>query len=125
MVPVLIAAGTVGLSFSAPAKKKPQVIIEFTGTVIDNKSLKEHADSLEMYLPKLDRMTVHNNVKSGYSLITIDGKRYKLDFDTVESLWNDLKNAKGKSPLHTLKIHGMGLKLGNDSLKITGFEEAK
>ena len=125
IVPVLIAAGAISVCFSATPKKKPQTIIEFTGTFIDNKSLKEHADSLAAFLPKADRMTVHNNVKSGYSLITTDGKIYKLDFGTVEALWNDLKNARGKSPLRTLKIHGMGLKLGADSLEITGFEDAK
>jgi hypothetical protein len=125
LVPVFILAIGLGASFSATPKKKAPPIIEFTGTVIDNKTLKQHADSLQVYLPKLDKMDVHNNVKSGYSLVSTDGKVYKLDFESVEALWNAIKTPRGGSPLHSLKIHGMGLKLGNDSLKITGYEDAK
>ena len=121
----VIIFGAYGASFSDVSKKKTSNIIKFTGTIIDNKSLKEHADSLPGFLSHLQKDVVHDNVRSGYSLYSTDGKIYKLAFETVEAIWNDLRTPRGGSTIHTLKISGNARKLGADTLKIIDFVEVK
>ena len=120
-------AATLVAANASEGKKKPAhaPLFQFSGTIIDNKSLKDHADSISAFLPRLTKEDVHDNVKAGYSLIGSDGTVYKLAQESVQAIWNDIKSPSGGCTLHSMKIAGRGWKLGQDSLKILMFHETK
>jgi hypothetical protein len=123
IVAALIAV-TPLIASSAPAKKNAPVKIKFTGTIIDNKSLKAHKDSLSVFIPQLTKETVYRNVAYGYSLYTVDGKIYNLCKETVGCLWNDIKNPRGGSSMASLKISGNARIIG-DSIRVMDFVVVK
>jgi hypothetical protein len=106
-------------------KSKTSKVMKFTGTVIDNKSLGEHKDSLVAFLPKLNRNIVHDNVQSGYSIYMTDGKIYKLAFSSVSGIYNDIRSPRGDCTMHSLKISGNARILAGDTLQIIDFIEVK
>jgi hypothetical protein len=120
----LAIAVTPMLTVSAPAKKNAPPAFKFTGTVIDNKSLKLHKDSLDSFLPHLKKEDVYNNVAWGYSLYTTDGKIYTLCRESTNCFWNVIKPVRGRSVILSLKISGNAQNMG-DSLKILDCYDAK
>ena len=127
MAMVIALAAALAATFASDGKKKstPDPLMQFSGTIIDNKSLKEHADSLPAFLQRLNKDVVHDNVNAGYSLICPDDKVYKLAQESTQAIWNDIKSPTGGCTLHSLKIAGKGWKIGQDSLKILIFHEIK
>jgi hypothetical protein len=109
---------------SAFAKKNAPAKLKFTGTIIDNKSLKAHKDSLSAFIPRLTKEEVYQNVAYGYSLYTTDGKIYNLCRQTVGCLWNDIRNPRGGSSMSSLKISGNARIVG-DSLRVMDFVVVK
>jgi len=99
-----------------PKMKNPPIIVKFTGTVIDNISLKSHKDSLSAFLPRLTKKTLIDNVNSGYCLYSSEGKLFKLKHESTEALWNTFRNVK----VSTYKIRGNAQKL-NDTLLILDY----
>ncbi len=99
-----------------PKKKNAPIIIKFSGTIIDNISLKNNKDSLSVFLPKLKKQTLIDNAKSGYSIYLSTGKLYNLKHQSTESLWNTFRNMKSS----TFKISGNAQRLA-DSLLILDY----